>query len=146
MIVDTTYYERCINTLEKAYGLLLKADTGNIDYDMYRSACVKEFEIILEQSGKLLRKVLKPYSHSSRAVDRLFFNDVFRQASLREIITTEMCEHFLEYRENRNNTAHDYGVDFAEETLLLLPRFIEDARVFAEAIKKQNHAAEGERS
>ncbi|WP_255346336.1 hypothetical protein [Asinibacterium sp. OR53] len=25
MKIDTTYYERCIGTLEKAYGLLLKA-------------------------------------------------------------------------------------------------------------------------
>jgi hypothetical protein len=55
MKTDTNYYERCISTLEKAHGLLLKADPENIDYDMYRSACVKEFEIILEQSGKLLR-------------------------------------------------------------------------------------------
>lgn len=54
MKIDTTYYERCIETLEKAHSLLLKADPDNIDYDMYRSASVKEFEIILEQSGKLL--------------------------------------------------------------------------------------------
>jgi hypothetical protein len=69
MKIDTTYYERCINTLEKAYSLLVKANRENIDYDMYRSACIKEFEIILELSGKLLRKVLKPYLHSSKAVD-----------------------------------------------------------------------------
>jgi hypothetical protein len=34
MKIDTTYYERCIGTLEKAYGLLLKANPENIDYDM----------------------------------------------------------------------------------------------------------------
>lgn len=62
MEIDTTYYERCISTLEKAHGLLSKANPETIDYDMYRSACVKEFEIILEQSGKLLRKVLNPIS------------------------------------------------------------------------------------
>jgi hypothetical protein len=83
MKIETAYYDRCIDTLEKAYGLLLKADRELIDYDMYRSACIKEFEIILEQSGKLLRKALKPYFHSSKAVDKLYFNDVFRQAVLR---------------------------------------------------------------
>ena len=51
MNIDTEYYQRCISTLEKAYGLLLLANPELIDYDMYRSACVKEFEIILEQSG-----------------------------------------------------------------------------------------------
>jgi Nucleotidyltransferase substrate binding protein like len=140
--IDTTYLERCISTLEKAYGLMLKADPEDIDYDMYRSACVKEFEIILEQCGKLLRKVLKPYFHSSKAVDQLHFKQVFKECVLRSIISLELCERFLEYRDNRNNTAHDYGVNFAEETLLLLPNFIIDTKTVAEAIKLQDNETE----
>lgn len=143
MKIDTIFYERCISTLEKAHELLLKANPENIDYDMYRSACVKEFEIILEQSGKLLRKVLKPYFHSSKAVDKLYFKDVFRQAVVRSIITPQLCERFLEYRENRNSTAHDYDVNFAEETLVLLPGFIADAKLLAEAINNQKNDTQG---
>ena len=142
MKIDVTYFERCITTLDKAHGLLLKAKPENIDYDMYRSACIKEFEIILEQSGKLLRKVLKPYFHTSKEADKLYFKDLFRHAVLRSIITAETCERWLEYRDNRNNTAHDYGVNFAEETLVLLPQFILDATSLAKTIKEQNHAAE----
>lgn len=142
MKIDTTFYERCISTLEKAHGLLLTANPAEIDYDMYRSACVKEFEIILEQSGKLLRKVLKPYFHSPKAVDKLYFKDVFRQAVIRSIIPLDVSERFMEYRENRNNTAHDYGVNFAEETLQLLPQFIVDAKLIAEAINQIDHAPE----
>jgi hypothetical protein len=138
MKIDTTYYERCISTLEKAHSLLLKSNPENIDFDMYRSACVKEFEIILEQSGKLLRKLLKPYFHSSKAVDELVFKDVFRHAVLRNIITAETCERWLQYRDNRNNTAHDYGVNFAEETLVLLPQFIADASALAQANNQHN--------
>lgn len=138
MYIDTTYFERCINTLKKAHSLLLNADPERIDYDMYRSACIKEFEIILEQSGKLLRKLLKPYFHSSGAVDKLFFKDVFRHSVLRGIITDESCERWLQYRDNRNNTAHDYGVNFAEETLMLLPQFIIDATALVVAIQQHN--------
>lgn len=134
--IDTIYLERCISTLDKAYRLLQKANVEEIDYDMYRSACVKEYEIIIEQCGKLLRKALKPYFHSSKAVDKLYFKDVFKHAVLRSIITPEVCERFLEYRDNRNNTAHDYGVNFAEETLILLPMFINDAQLIAESIKQ----------
>ena len=140
MVLDTTYFERCISTLEKAHGLLLKADPESIDYDMYRSASVKEFEIILEQSGKLMRKVLKPYFHSAKAVDQLYFKEVFRHGVLRGIITDEACERWLQYRDNRNSTAHDYGVNFAEETLVLLPQFIADAKALATAIRNQNPA------
>ena len=137
--IDTTFLERCISTLDKAYGLLKKAKNEEIDYDMYRSACVKEYEIILEECVKLLRKILKPYYHSSKAVDQLHFKEVFRQAALRSIITPKLCERFLEYRDNRNNTAHDYGVNFAEETLLLLHNFITDATDIAAAIRQQDN-------
>ena len=75
MNTDTAFYNRCVDTLEKAYGLLIKSNPENLDYDLYRSAAIKEFEIILEQSGKLLKKVLKPYFHSSIAVDKLYFKD-----------------------------------------------------------------------
>jgi len=139
MKIDTAYLERCIATLDKAQGLLKKADPENIDYDMYRSACIKEFELILEQSGKLLRKALKPFFHSSGAVDKLIFKDVFRHALLRNIITSEACERWLQYRDHRNSTAHDYGVNFAEETLAILPQFIADASALAEAIQKLNN-------
>ncbi len=140
--IDTTYLIRCIATLDKAYGLLLKANPEEIDYDMYRSACVKEYEIIIEQCGKLLRKALKPYFHSSQAVDKLYFKDIFKQCVLRSIISPELCERFLEYRDNRNNTAHDYGVNFAEETLILLPTFIKDATLVSHAINIQNDATQ----
>jgi hypothetical protein len=138
MNIDTKFIERCIATLDKAYSLLLKADPDHIDYELYRSACVKEFEIILEQSGKLLRKVLKPFFHSSKAVDQLTYKDLFRHAVLRNLISTETCERWLQYRDNRNNTAHDYGVSFAEETLVLLPQFIEDASELVIVIQQQN--------
>lgn len=78
MPLDITYFLRRIATLERAYGLLQDVEDDSIEYDMYRSACIKEFEIILEQGGKLLRKVLKPYFHSNKEADKLYFKDIFR--------------------------------------------------------------------
>jgi len=137
--IETDYLERCINTLERALALLQESTHGSIDYDMYRSACVKEFEIILEQSGKLLRKSLKPFFHSSKAVDQLAFKDLFRHAVLRSILTDEACERWLQYRDNRNSTAHDYGEHFAKKTVALLPQFIKDAHSLVLAIKHLNN-------
>ena len=138
MFIDTKFLERCITTLDRSNTLLLAADPEHILYDIYRSACVKEFELILEQSGKLLKKALKPYFHSSKAVDQLYFKDAFRHGALHSIVTTEECERWLQYRDNRNDTAHDYGVDFAEKTLVLLPQFIVDATSLIQALQKQN--------
>lgn len=84
----------------------------------------------------LIRKILKPYFHSSKAVDKLNFKDLFREAVKRSIISEEMCERFFEYKDNRNNTAHNYGVNFAEETISLLPVFIKDTMDLAEIINQ----------
>jgi nucleotidyltransferase substrate binding protein (TIGR01987 family) len=138
MPLDLTYFLRRINTLERAYGLLQGVEADSIEYDMYRSACIKEFEIILEQGGKLLRKVLKPYFHSDKVADKLYFKDVFRQAVLRDLISEDACERWLIYRDSRNNTAHDYGVNFAEEILTILPQFITDAKDLATLIQNSN--------
>lgn len=138
MKIDVTFLERCVLTLENALFLMQKSDENNIEYDMYRSACIKEFEIILEQSGKLLRKVLNPYFHTSKEVDKLTFKQVFKNAVLRDLINVEECERWLNYRDNCNNTAHDYGENFAEETLVILPQFIIDANALIEVIKNHN--------
>ncbi|MGQ4001547.1 nucleotidyltransferase substrate binding protein [Francisellaceae bacterium CB299] len=126
--INTDFLERCVKTLEKAYKMLLlaKPDDIELDYDMYRSAVIKEFEVILEQSGKLLKKIITPYSHSKKAVDRLTFKDVFRNAGHHGLLTLEEVERWLEYGDNRNLTAHDYGFDLADKTLPLMPNFIND--------------------
>ena len=90
----------------------------------------------MEQAGKLLRKCLNDYLHSRKAVNRLVFNDLFRQAAQHGLITTDEAERWLLYRDNRNHTAHDYGMKFAEQTKALLPGFIVDAKALAHAIDK----------
>ncbi len=139
MTIDTTYLKRCIRALNIAYDTLEKYTIDDIEYDIYRSAVVKEFEIILEQSGKLLKKNLKPYFHSSKAVDKLYFKDIFREAGNHSILDIDEVDRWLEYRDNRNNTSHDYGADLANKTLILMKQFIIDASNLAQAIDEQNH-------
>lgn len=108
--------------------MLDKAGLDTIDYEIYRNAVVKGFELTLETSGKLLRKALKQFTGAPRSVDELVFKDVFREALKHGLISDqEMVERWFSYRDNRNNTAHDYGVGFAVETLQLMPGFLKDA-------------------
>jgi len=113
----------------------LRCDDDNVIYDIYRAACVKEFELVLEQSGKLLRKRLAAFFASNQQADRLTFKDLFRYAAKHALIDTDTVERWLDYRDNRNATAHDYGRDFAETTLKLLPVFIVDAKALADMIE-----------
>ena len=126
--IDTTFLNRCISALEKADTTLEQFAVDDIEYDIYRSAIIKEFEIVLEQSGKLLKKSIKPYFHSSKAVDKLYFKDIFREAGIHGLLDIDEVERWCEYRDNRNYTSHDYGEYLANNTLPLIKQFIKDAR------------------
>ena len=132
--ISTVYLERCIKTLEQAYGLLSAAEDGSIEYEMYRNALVKGFEMTIEQSGKLLRKKLAPYFSSKRELDQVTYKDLYRYALKHGLLESEAVERWFAYRDNRNSTAHDYGQKFAEETLWLVESFIHDAWALKEMI------------
>ena len=124
--LDTTYIKKCNQALGRANLEIKKYSQDDFMYEMYRSAIIKEFEIILEQSGKLLKKVLRAYFHSNKAVDKLVFKDIFREAGLHSLLSIDEVERWLIYRDNRNSTAHDYGVNLADEILVLIEQFIKD--------------------
>ena len=138
MSIDTTFLRRCIASLERAVEGIEKHGADDTLRDVYRAACVKEFELVLEQSGKLLRKRLAAYFASNRQADRLHFKDLFRHAARHDLIDCEAVERWLGYRDNRNDTAHNYGEDFAEATLKLLPAFVGDAKALADMIEAAN--------
>jgi len=117
---------------------LEQSEEGSIERDLYRSAVVKEFEIILEQAGKLLKKSLKPFFSSSREVDKLYFKDVFRKAAQHGLITLEEAERWFQYRDNRNATSHEYGKGLADEALEAMPQFVDDAKNLALNIKQDD--------
>jgi nucleotidyltransferase substrate binding protein (TIGR01987 family) len=141
MSLSTEHLARCIATLERSLAQLRQSPADSIDYEVYRNAVVKGFELTLETVGKLLRKAVKSYSGSPRAVDELSYKEVFRHAAKHGLLDTATVERWFVYRDNRNATAHDYGVKLAEQTLVLLPGFIDDARrIEASLREKFGHA------
>nr|VFK40947.1 MAG: nucleotidyltransferase substrate binding protein, HI0074 family [Candidatus Kentron sp. SD]VFK46863.1 MAG: nucleotidyltransferase substrate binding protein, HI0074 family [Candidatus Kentron sp. SD] len=126
--------KRCIRTLEASLEKLQGSDPAGIEYEIYRNATVKGFELTLETAGKLLRRTLRSYFASNRAVDELGFKDLFRHAAKHGLISVEAVERWFAYRDNRNTTAHDYGERFAEQTLQLLPGFISDTKRLRERL------------
>lgn len=127
MYLNTDHFARCIKTLEGSLTLLQAADPESIDYEIFRNAVVKGFELTLETGGKLLRKALKEFTGNPREADKLTYKDLLRHAAKHGLMDTHTVERWFIYRDNRNSTAHDYGVGFAEDTLHLLPGFVADA-------------------
>ena len=132
--ISTEYLQKCIATLEKSYEMLIQTQEGTIDYELYRNSLVKGFEMTLEQSGKLLKKKIAPYFATKKALDALTFKEIFRHAHKFSLITEDEVERWMKYRDNRNNTAHDYGQVFAEETLALVKDFLADVKELQKVI------------
>lgn len=136
MSLNVEHLRRTADTLEQAILRLAEVDSADVLYDLYRNAAIKSFELSLETTGKLLRKALKLYGGSPREVDKLVFNDVLRHAGKHGLLDITGVERWINYRANRNSTAHDYGEGFANETLKILPDFLKDVRELALAIQE----------
>lgn len=135
--MNTDHLLQCIKTLESSLGLLNAANPDSIEYEVFRNATVKGFELTLETSGKLLRNALKAYSGNPRAVDELVYKDLFRHAVKHGLVEASVVKRWFSYRDNRNDTAHDYGIGFANTTLTLLPQFIKDAHALQQALQQK---------
>jgi nucleotidyltransferase substrate binding protein (TIGR01987 family) len=132
MTLTIDHFLKTIATLKEALKAIEKhPQKDDILFDLYRNAAIKSFELSLETAGKLLRKCLKIFEASPRVIDHLVFNDVLRHAHKHGVLEDDSTQRWLNYRLNRNNTAHDDGEGFANDTLKLLPQFIIDCEKLA---------------
>ncbi len=138
MKLNFDHLQRCSLTLERSLQSMAKAEPGSVDYEVFRNAVIKSFELTLETAGKLLRKVLKAYVGSPKTVDALVFKDVLRHAALHGLLTAAELERWLVYRDSRNDTAHNYGEQFADTTLALITDFQRDALALYETLRKKH--------
>ena len=132
--INTDNLTRSVNTLQLAFDSLRKQEPEELIYDVYRGACMNEFQVVIELSASLLRRRLRPYFATVRQVNDLTFAQVFREAARLHLISLNECRKWLNYRDHHNTIAHGYGREFAEEALTMLPPLIEDARGIADMI------------
>ena len=132
--INTDNLTRSVNTLQLAFEGLRKQEPEELMYNVYRGACMNEFQVMIELTASLLRRRLRPYFATVRQVNDLTFAQVLREAARLHLISLNECRKWLNYRDHHNTIAHRYGREFAEEALTVLPLLIEDARRIAEII------------
>lgn len=137
MNLNTDHLKRCITTLESSLDLYSKSVHESIEQDVFRNATIKGYELVQETSSKLLKRALKDFDYSGKKLDATPVKDVLRLAATHGLMTVNEVERWFVYRDNRNNTAHDYGEGFAKETLVLLPDFIVDAKALESVLQHQ---------
>lgn len=137
LYLNTDHLSRCRQTLESSLIMYQRAEAGSIDQEVFRNAIVKGYELAQETAFKLLKKALKVYGHSGKKLESTPVKEILRLAAIHDLMTLEEVEHWFAYRDNRNNTAHDYGEAFAEQTLVLIPGFLADVARLAETLEKK---------
>ncbi|MGH8480771.1 MAG: nucleotidyltransferase substrate binding protein [Gammaproteobacteria bacterium] len=128
MTIDTDHLDRCIRILGSSLDFYRQAQPDSIDREVFRNAIIKGYELAQETSFKLLKRALQDFGHGGRKLDATPVKEILRLSALHGLMTVEEVERWFAYRDSRNDTAHDYGEGFANETLKLLPAFIVDVR------------------
>lgn len=137
MILNTDHLKRCIRTMQSSLTMYEQAEPESIDQEVFRNAIVKGYELTQETAFKLVKKALKDFGHGAKKLDTTPIKDLLRLAATHGLMTLEEVERWFAYRDNRNNTAHDYGEGFAKETLVLLPGFIADVTLLEVLLREQ---------
>ena len=88
-----------------------------------QESCIQRFEICFDTSWKHLKKHLS--EEMGLADMPASPNSVFRKAAENKLIKD--AELWIEFNKKRNNTAHDYCGDKADETFEIIPDFIKEA-------------------
>ncbi|PIQ13547.1 MAG: nucleotidyltransferase [Hydrogenophilales bacterium CG_4_9_14_3_um_filter_59_35] len=139
MNLNTDHLMRCIQTLRSSLTFFERAAPDSVDQEVFRNAIVKGYELAQETSFKLLKKALRDYGHGAKKLDTTSIKEVLRLSATHGLMTLEEVERWFAYRDNRNNTAHDYGEGFAKETLKLIPNFIADVTQL-EAVLRERYS------
>jgi nucleotidyltransferase substrate binding protein (TIGR01987 family) len=126
LYLNVDHLRRCQQTLESSLVLYNKAQPQSIDQEVFRNAIVKGYELTQETAFKLLKKALKEFGHGSKSLEATPVKDILRLSAQHSLMTIEEVERWFLYRDNRNQTAHDYGEGFANQTLQLIPSFLKD--------------------
>ena len=78
--IDTSGFRRCIGTLETAFEQFRREEQDETLRRVFNAACDRQFELVLNIGGSLLRRRLGDLFTSSREADRLTFRDAFTTA------------------------------------------------------------------
>ncbi|MEQ1601058.1 MAG: nucleotidyltransferase [Methylophilaceae bacterium] len=137
LYLNVDHLRRCMQTLDSSLALYQKAEPDSIDQEVFRNAIVKSYELTQETAFKLLIKALKVYGHGGKKLATTPIKDLLRLAAAHDLMTLPEVERWFRYRDNRNNTAHDYGEQFAHETLVLIPTFLQDIATLSDTLERK---------
>lgn len=87
-----------------------------------KDSCIQRFEYTYEAAKKIMNKFLKK-EYDKKDSD-LTINNIFREMYGLELI--ENFENWVDYRQKRNLTSHEYDINLTYPIIDIIPDFIND--------------------
>jgi nucleotidyltransferase substrate binding protein (TIGR01987 family) len=132
MKLDLTSWTRALASLERA---IVRSIAAPKDEEL-RDAVIQRFEYSYELSWKMLKRHLEQVVPDPGAVDLWSFQELMREAAERGLIAA--VEPWIEYRPQRNLTAHVYDENKARRVYESARSFIADAKALLVAVERRN--------
>ena len=132
MKLDLTSWKRALASLERA----ITRSTAAPKDEEVRDAVIQRFEYSYELSWKMLKRHLEQVVPDPGAVDQWSFRELIREAAERGLIAA--VEPWIEYRYQRNMTAHVYADEKARRVYASAQSFIIDAKALLTEVERRN--------
>ena len=101
--------------------------------EVFSTAAVKSFEYNFALSVSVIYEALYDRYPNREDIDELEFLDKMRKASKAKIIDNP-CR-FEDYRQLRNDTAHNYNDELPEKAMSLMSKFVDDIKFIVNSLK-----------
>jgi len=134
MPLDLSSFRKALASLARA---IARSQQSLRDEEL-RDAVIQRFEFTFELAWKTMKRQLEQEVAEPASVDRLGFHDLLREAAERGLLAD--VEGWMEYRRQRNITAHTYDEDKAKSVYQTALRFYSAALALAEEVGRRNRA------
>jgi nucleotidyltransferase substrate binding protein (TIGR01987 family) len=139
MKLDLSSLSKAIESLEKTLKVAenkeLAASLDDDAKDAIRAGGIQNFEFTYELCWKFMRRWLG-INVGSTYVDGVTRRELFRLSAENRLISD--VEQWMEYHDARNETAHTYNEDTADDVFETSRIFLADAKKLLEALKERN--------
>ena len=129
--LDLSNFKNSLSTLKECYHDLTEQQDEKLK-TYIKDSCVKRFEYTYETAKKIMNKFLK--KEYDKTEKDLTINNIFREMYGLGLINN--FENWVDYREKRNITAHEYNIDKTYPIVDIIPNFIEDTAFFIKNLEK----------
>lgn len=119
--LDLSLLKNSFNTLNECYSDFTEQTDEKIK-TYIKDSCIKRFEYTYEAAKKIMNKFLK--KEYDKEDKDLTINNIFREMYGLGFINN--FENWVEYRQKRNITSHEYDLEKTYGIIEIVPDFIKD--------------------